>query len=311
MGGRAERLADRRGEAALPAHRGRGGGVLSRRHGPASLPGIVDAHAHLQHPQFDADREAVVARAVAAGIERLLVPGWDERSSEAALELASRHPGLLEAAVGIHPHHAAEPDEAMWARLEALASDPRCVAVGEIGLDLYRNFAPPDRQAATFERQLDLATRLDRSVVVHDRDAHAPVEAALMAWAGRAGASARGVMHAFSGDAEMALRLADAGFLISFALPLLFRSAAGPRAAALALPAAVILVETDAPYLGPDATRRNEPTGVLRVAAELARLRAVSLDAVVDSARSAFEGLVHHPAVVDRRERPPLSSDDL
>ena len=102
---------------------------------PERLPGLVDSHAHLQHPRFDGDRDAVIARAVEAGIERICVPGWDLASSEGALELASRHPDIVDAAVGVHPHHAAEMDEPGWARLEALVADPRTRAVGEIGLD--------------------------------------------------------------------------------------------------------------------------------------------------------------------------------
>jgi TatD DNase family protein len=265
---------------------------LSRPRSPERLPGIVDAHAHLQHARFDADRDAVLARALEAGLERILVPGWDERSSVAALELAAAHPGLVQAAVGVHPHHAADPDEAAWARIEALAADPRCVAVGEIGLDHFRNLASPELQARAFERQLDLAARLDLPVIVHDRDAHASVEAALLAWGGRPGATARGVLHAFSGDAAMGLRLAAAGFLISFALPVSFASARGPREAARQLAPDRFLVETDAPYLGPDRDRRNEPTTVLRVAAELARLRGTAPDAIAASARRAYEELL-------------------
>jgi TatD DNase family protein len=290
-------VADGRAAAALPAHRGRGGGVLSRRRGPDHLPGIVDAHAHLQHARFDADRDEVLARAIDAGIERILVPGWDEASSEAALELAAAHPGLVQAAVGVHPHHAAQPDEAGWARLEALAADARCSAVGEIGLDHFRNLAPPVVQAAAFARQLELAARLDRPVVVHDREAHAPIQTALTAWQGLPNATVRGVLHAFSGDAPMALRLAGAGFLVSFALPVSFGSARAPRDAARQLEPDRFLVETDAPYLGPDRDRRNEPTTVLRVVAELARLRDVGPDAIAGAARRAYDLLVAPPAV--------------
>jgi TatD DNase family protein len=237
----------------------------------------------------------VLARAIDAGIERILVPGWDEASSEAALELAAAHPGLVQAAVGVHPHHAAQPDEVGWARLEALAADGRCSAVGEIGLDHFRNLARPALQAAAFARQLELAARLERPVVVHDRDAHAPVEAALTAWHGLPNATARGILHAFSGDAAMALRLAAAGFLISFALPVSFGSARGPRDAAQQLAPDRFVVETDAPYLGPDRDRRNEPTTVLRVAAELARLRGEEADAIAAAARRAYDSLVHEP----------------
>ena len=234
----------------------------------------------------------MIERAVAAGLERLLVPGWDEASSEAALELAATHPGLVQAAVGIHPHYAAEADERTWERIAALAAGVGCVAVGEIGLDHFRNLPPPAVQAEAFARQLALADRLGKPVIVHDRDAHPDIEASLRAWTGLAGSRFRGVLHAFSGDAAMATRLAKAGFLVSFALPVSFRSASGPREAASALPADRILIETDAPYLGPGPDRRNEPTTVLRVAAELARLRDTSPEAVARNARTAYEGLI-------------------
>jgi len=282
---------DRHTGADLPAHRARGTG-LTRRGAPEWLPGIVDSHAHLQHARFDADRDAVIERAAAAGIEGILVPGWDLASSEAALQLAQRHAPLVHAAVGVHPHDAASLDEAGWARLESLLADPRCSAVGEIGLDYHRNLSAPDVQRDVFARQLDLAARLGLPVAVHDREAHADVTAALLAWPGRGGTEARGALHAFSGDAAMAMHLAATGFLISFALPVAFRSAEGARAAAMALPAAAILVETDSPYLGPDRESRNEPTTVLRVAAELARLRGCTPEEVAAAAHSSFRQLL-------------------
>jgi TatD DNase family protein len=281
--------------ATLPARRAGRGRELSRRRTPERLQGIADSHCHLQDRQFDADRDAVLERAAAAGIERILVPGWDMASSEAALELAARHGPLLQAAVGVHPHDSAAADEAgeaTWARIEALAVDPRCAAVGEIGLDFDRIISAPEVQRDAFARQLDLAARLAKPVLVHHRGAHAAVTDALLAWPGRPGRRGRGALHAFSGDAAMATRLSAAGFLISFALPVSFRSAAGPRAAAAALPSDAILLETDAPYLGPDRSRRNEPTTVLRVASEVARLRGETPESVAAGARTAYEELV-------------------
>ena len=232
---------------------------------------------------------------MAAGIERILVPGWDLPSSEAALELAARHAPLIDAAVGIHPHAAVGMDEAGWARLEALLDDSRTRAVGEIGLDHEVTISPPEAQRPAFDRQLALAADRGLAVLVHHRAAHADVTAALLAWPGRKGVPGRGVLHAFSGDPAMAGALADAGFLVSFALPLAFRSAAGPRAAAPTLPDGAFLVETDAPFLGPDREARNEPTTTLRVTAELARLRETAPEALVPSIRSAYDALVRKP----------------
>ena len=284
-------MAHRLPDADLPARRA-GGAGLSRPRAPERLEGLVDSHAHLQHERFDPDRDAVVGRALQAGIEQILVPGWDVPSSALALELADRHPDIIRAAIGVHPHHAAEMTERAWADLEDLAKDARCAAIGEIGLDYFRTLSPVDVQRDAFDRQLTLAERLDRPVLVHDREAHADVTARLLAWARRPGTAARGVLHAFSGDAAMAATLTDAGFVLSFALPVAFRSAGGPRAAAAAVSADGYLVETDAPYLGPDREARNEPTTVLRVVAELARLRASTPEAVAAPLTGTFAAVI-------------------
>jgi TatD DNase family protein len=246
----------------------------------------------------------VIDRAQRAGIVRILVPGWDVASSEAALELSDRYPSLIAAAVGVHPHHAAEVEEAGWRRLEALAADPRSSAVGEIGLDFFRNLSPPDVQRDAFARQLELARRNGKPVLVHDRDAHEEVTGTLLAWqpawAGEAPTTAAGppgVLHCFSGDADMAANLAARAFLVSFALPVSFRSAQGARAAAAQLPDEAVLVETDAPWLGPGKDRRNEPTTALRVAAELARLRGTSPDAVSGTANANLARLLQTPTI--------------
>jgi TatD DNase family protein len=270
--------------------RSRGFAALTRLVVPDRLPGIVDAHAHLQHEDFARDLEAVLERARAAGLVRILVPGWDRVSSEAALALASRHPDLLDAAVGIHPHYVAAATHADWEAIERMAADPAARAVGEIGLDFYRNLSPPDVQRDAFARQLDLAERVRKPVIVHDRQAHADVTASLMDHAPRA-PGVPGILHAYSGDAEMSSALAAAGYLISFALPVSFRANLGPRAAAAALPAENLLVETDSPYLGVARDRRNEPTTVLRTAAAIARLRNETPEDVAAAAGATYRRL--------------------
>ena len=228
-----------------------------------------------------------------AGIARILVPGYDLPSSRAAIGLATSHPGLIDAAVGVHPHYAAVPSAADWDELAALAADPPVVAVGEIGLDFHRNLSPRAAQQAALAGQLEIATAVGKPVLVHDRDAHDEVRAALLAWPGPAGRQLRGVLHCFSGDRGLALDLAAAGYLISFALPVAFSSASGPRAAAAALPEGSYLVETDAPWLAPGgADARNEPTTALRVAAELARLRGTSPEAIATSTALAYRRLL-------------------
>jgi len=233
---------------------------------------------------------------VEAGIVRILVPGFDLASSRAAITLAGVHAGLIDAAVGVHPHFAAAPSAADWDELAVLAAHPRVVAVGEIGLDFHRNLSPRVAQMAALARQLEIAASVAKPVLVHSRDAHAEVRDALLGWNGPAGRALRGVLHCFSGDAALALDLAAAGYLISFALPVSFSSAHGPRAAAAALPDGTYLVETDSPWLAPGgAGARNEPTTALRVAAELAQLRGTTVEAIAAGVAETYRSLVDAP----------------
>lgn len=217
------------------------------------------------------------------------MPGWDRPSSERAVELAAQYPNLLVPAVGIHPHDVANATAADWDALERLVREPSVVAVGEIGLDFYRNLSPREAQLEGLQRQLLMAETAGKPVLVHDREAHAEVTDALV---GRAASRpVAGVLHCFSGDAAMATRLVDAGYLISCALAIRFGAWRAARAAVAGLPADVILLETDAPYLGSAPGRRNEPAAVLAVAADLARLRGETPQSVADAARDAWERL--------------------
>jgi TatD DNase family protein len=237
----------------------------------------------------------VIARAVGAGIERILVPGYDLVSSRAAVALAGAHPELIDAAVGVHPHFAGSATVADWDELASLAADPAVVAVGEIGLDFHRDLSPREAQRDALSRQLAIATAVGKPVLVHDRDAHDEVRAALLGWVGPGPGtgSLQGVLHCFSGDAALAHALADGGYLISFALPVSFSSAVGPRAAAAELPEGSYLVETDSPWLAPGGgEQRNEPTTALRVAAELARLRGTTPEAIATGVADAYRRLV-------------------
>jgi TatD DNase family protein len=230
---------------------------------------------------------------VEAGIARILVPGYDLASSRAAVALAEAHPELVDAAVGVHPHFSSEPTAADWDELGALAAEPRVVAVGEIGLDFHRDLSPREAQCSALDQQLAMAAAVGKPVLVHSRDAHDESRAALLAWQGPGSGGWRGVLHCFSGDAALALELAAAGYLISFALPVTFSSAQGPRAAAAALPEGSYLVETDSPWLAPGGgEERNEPTTALRVAAELARLRGTSPEAIAAQVATAYRSLV-------------------
>jgi TatD DNase family protein len=235
----------------------------------------------------------VIGRAVEAGIARILAPGYDLPSSRAAVALAEAHPELIDAAVGVHPHFSAGSTAADWDELASLAADSRVVAVGEIGLDFHRDLSPREAQRAALDRQLAIAAAVGKPVLVHDREAHDEVRTALLAWQGPGEGALRGVLHCFSGDAALAQDLAAGGYLISFALPVTFSSARGPRAAAAALADGTYLVETDSPWLAPGGgLQRNEPTTALRVAAELARLRATSPEAIAREVAAAYQRLV-------------------
>ncbi len=228
-----------------------------------------------------------------AGIARILVPGYDLASSRAAVALAEAHPELVDAAVGVHPHFSSEPTAADWDELGALAAEPRVVAVGEIGLDFHRDLSPREAQCSALDQQLAMAAAVGKPVLVHSRDAREESRAALLAWERPGSGGWRGVLHCLSGDAALALELAAAGYLISFALPVTFSSAQGPRAAAAALPEGSYLVETDSPWLAPGGgEERNEPTTALRVAAELARLRGTSPEAIAAQVATAYRSLV-------------------
>jgi TatD DNase family protein len=228
------------------------------------------------------------------GITRILVPGYDLPSSRAAVALAAAHPELIDAAVGVHPHFSSAATAAEWDELAELAADARVVAVGEIGLDFHRDLSPRDAQRTALQRQLAMAATVGKPVLVHDREAHDEVRAALLGWAGPGEGRLRGVLHCFSGDAALAEELSAGGYLISFALPVSFSSARGPRAAAAALPEGAYLVETDSPWLAPGGgEQRNEPTTALRVASELGRLRGTTPEAIAAGAADAYRRLMN------------------
>jgi TatD DNase family protein len=234
-------------------------------------PDLFDTHAHLHFPEFADDLGAVLARARAAGVRRMITIGTDVPSSRAAVALAAREPDVW-AAVGIHPHEARLADEAALAEIERLAAAPRVVAIGETGLDFFRDHSPRDAQERAFRAQLALARRMRKPVLVHCRDAHEDTLAIL------AEASVRetgGIMHCFSGDTALARRCLDLGLLISLAGPVTYPNARTLPDVARAVPADRLVVETDCPYLPPQPYRgkRNEPAYLAITAARVAELR--------------------------------------
>jgi TatD DNase family protein len=235
---------------------------------------LVDTHAHLHFPEFAEDRDAVLERAQRAGVAVVVTVGTDRDTNPAAVALAERCPRIY-ASVGIHPHDAGKASEADLAEVERLArSSAKVVALGEMGLDFFRDFSPREVQERVFRRQLALARRLGKPVIVHCREAHAEVLAIL---AEEGVGEIGGVMHCFSGDVEVAKRCLDLGLFISLAGPVTYKNARALPEVARFVPEDRLVVETDCPFLPPQPHRgrRNEPAWLALTAARVAELRGV------------------------------------
>jgi TatD DNase family protein len=263
---------------------------------------LVDSHCHLQSDRFDEDREDLLAAARTAGVERLLVPGWDEASSHAAVELATRHP-WLHAAAGIHPHDAARADASAWEAVSRLGRDHRVVAIGETGLDYDRMFSPVEVQRTNLRRHLELGLELDKPVILHCRSAARESRAhddllELLEVAGirrserAATEPPAAIIHSFSGTPAFAEDVLGRGLAISIS-GLAFR--AGEEATfgevAALVPADRLLTETDSPYLSPPGAprRRNEPSWVRVTSERLAEARRMDPEEVGASLVAAYD----------------------
>ncbi len=247
---------------------------------------LVDSHCHLQDPAFDADRDEVLERARGAGVSAFVVVGTDLESSRRAVDLADSHSDVY-AAVAVHPHNAKHLDARTLDALERLAHSPKVVAVGEIGLDLYRNLSPPGVQMDAFRRQLELARSLSRPVVIHSRQADEETYNVLASYEQQALPDwpkdrPLGVMHCFPGDLMLALRYIQIGFMVSIPGTCTYPKAERIRAVAGGIPLRWMTVETDAPYLTPQSHRggRNEPAYLVDTVARIADLRGDSFDGI-------------------------------
>jgi len=241
-------------------------------------PLLIDTHAHLDDERFAADFDLVLERAEAAGVRQMLCVGCDLESSRRSTELAARHEFLF-ASVGVHPHDASCLDDEALSELRTLATAERVVAIGEIGLDYFRNRSPREDQLRAFRRQIALAIELNLPIIVHDRDAHEDILAVLKEeQASRVG----GVIHCFSGDIPMARACIEMGFYISLPGTLTYPKNEELRELARAIAVDHMLVETDCPYLAPQPHRgkRNEPAFVRHTAETLARLKGLSYEDV-------------------------------
>jgi TatD DNase family protein len=260
---------------------------------------LIDSHAHLDMSHFDADRDAVIARAQEVGVGAILTLGVDGASSQRAVALAQRYEGVF-AAVGVHPHEAQHATPEDYKALMGLAREHeanRIIAWGEIGLDYHYDHSPRDVQRREFRRQIRMARELDLPVCIHSREAHDDV---LTILAEEHAIDAGVVMHCFSGDEQVAQRCLDLGFYISFAGPVTFTNARKLPTIVPLVPDDRLLIETDAPYLSPHPWRgrehRNEPARVAIIAARLAELRGSTIEAVGQLVAANFKTLFRVPS---------------
>ena len=240
---------------------------------------LVDTHAHLDFDDFEKDRDEVIARACEAGVSKIINPGCDVETSHKAILLSEKY-DMVYAAVGIHPNSTAEASPGDNLEIARLVNHPRVVAIGEIGLDFYRDRSPGDIQFRAFTGQLELARELDLPVIIHLRDVE-------MEGIDRVGIEKfhglRGVFHCFGGSPEFALTLVSWGFFIGFNGPLTYRGS-DREAIARVIPLNHCLLETDAPFLTPQNFRgqRNEPAYVKEIAVKMAEVKQIDVEEVIE-----------------------------
>jgi len=237
---------------------------------------LIDSHAHLDDKRYNNDRENVINAIISAGVTNVINIGADMRSSRASVKLADEY-DFIYATVGVHPHYADKMSDEKIAELKLLALHDKVVAIGEIGLDYYYDNSERESQKKWFRKQLQLAKELDLPVVIHDRDAHAEVLEIL-----KNENISNGVLHCYSGSAEMAKIVLDMGFYISFGGVLTFKNARIAVEALKAVPIERLLIETDCPYLSPEPHRgkRNSSEYMPLIAEKVAEIKRTSIEDV-------------------------------
>ncbi|NYF23003.1 TatD DNase family protein [Xanthomonas sp. JAI131] len=260
---------------------------------------LIDIGANLTHDSFDRDRDAVLQRARDAGVAQLVVTGASREHSPLALQLAQQHPGFLYATAGVHPHHALEYTAECDAELRALHAHAEVVAVGECGLDYFRDLAPRPAQHRAFERQLQLAADTGKPLFLHQRDAHADFLALMRQFDGKLGPA---VVHCFTGTREELFDYLDRDWHIGITGWLCDeRRGAHLRELVRNIPAARLMIETDAPYLLPRTLkplpkdRRNEPAFLAHIVEELARDRGEDVAATAAATTATARGFFRLP----------------
>ena len=270
---------------------------------------LIDSHCHLNADRFERDADQVIGGARLAGLERVLVPGWNVASSERALTCVDRF-SWLDAAVGVHPHDAAKVDDAGWAKVVAWAPDKRVVAIGETGLDYDRVFSPIEDQLVNLRRNLALALETGKPAILHCRSAEGRRDAqdALVAelgaagvggsaWVGAFGERPQAVIHSFSGPLDYAQAVIDLGLAVSFSGLVFRRGEEASADAAAIVPADRLLIETDSPFLAPPGAprSRNEPEWVRVTGAWAATCRGTTLDAMGSDLVAAYDRTFPNP----------------
>jgi len=252
---------------------------------PLNAVRLIDSHTHLDMSRFDTDREKVIQRAAQSGVTTIINVGIDLASSQKTTEMAQRYPTVL-AAVGIHPQEVKNISENEISTLADLARKTKVIAIGEIGLDFYRDCAPHEQQIKVLQWQLALADEMQLPIIIHCRQAEKEMVTTLTDWHASHGFSSvpSGVIHCFNGSLELANNYINLGFYISLGAYIGYPSSKSLREVIKALPMDKLLIETDCPFLPPQSRRgqRNEPAYVEETATELGLIKGLSLEVVAD-----------------------------
>ena len=254
---------------------------------------LIDSHTHLDMKKFDADRDQVIERALSAGVKQIITIGIRTKSSMKAAVLTERHPCVF-ATAGIHPHNADRTDYQDLKHIASLARRAKAVAIGETGLDFYRNLSSRKKQRELFKQQLDIALSVDLPVVIHDREAHEEVLETLSLFKRN---GSKGVIHCFSGDYDLAKTFMGMGYYISIPGTVTLKNARQMQDVAARIPLMRMLLETDAPFLTPLPRRgqRNEPSFVIHTAQKVAESRGIPFEEVAQKTSNNASQLFNLP----------------
>lgn len=249
---------------------------------------LIDTHAHIDMPEFDEGRAEAIKRANTAGVSKIINIGIDAPSSIASIKLSEEYSGVY-AAIGIHPNSASDVTEKDWAVIENLASNKRVKAIGETGLDYYRDYAKKEDQQMLFIKHLELAEKHNLPVVIHCRSAEEDTLSILAEWVrNNPSDKERGVLHCFNGSYQLAKRYTDMGFLIALGAYITYPSAKNLAPLIKEIPLDKLMVETDCPFLPPQSERgnRNEPSYIPQTIAKIASVKEISSELIAEKTTS-------------------------